>query len=345
MGGPRLKVLVLGFVSALALALAGSAVALDISHCKCEHDRWAEAASGIVCPAGPAGWVLGGSGWATAGAGIDGRYVRTPLSVLDAGARAGGDQAQVECNYMSRTSEGSRLVVLVRYAVPESLNPFADFFVGCKTNRMGIGAPTGPKPWDARDRIFRVVSDVSWSYATFIDGLSQLRGGSDVRGFEQVARTMLKSAEPVAHNCQLSKEAVPIGSYWLFGFDASVKHKGLTTTGAGTGSFSSTPSSSGVTSVIGGLRAEKMSLTISRGTKRIGVITFRVLSPVWFKYSSYGAELKIAVRVSASSYKPCAAGAKGTLTLSTNTNAAALQICGRAMLRGDGTTNPYLDKP
>jgi hypothetical protein len=327
-------------ISVCALALGGAAVAADISNCQCDSDPFAVAAAPIVCPAGPPGWLLGGNGWATGGGGIDGRFVLTPRTVIEGALLYGGTQAQVECNYESRSTAGNHLVVLVRYALTRSFNPYADFFIGCKTNKMGIGGPTGPQPWDSVARTYRVLSDVSWSYGTFIDYYNELSSG-DVGRFEDVARTMLKSAEPVAHNCDLKLVPTAPQQVWFFAFNANVKNNGLTTTGGSSGSFATRPNDRGGTGELGALKARAIVLKISRGSKTVGAVAIKITGPKSFTYS-YGAELKALVRVTSSSYLPCHQGATGTLTVSTNTGLATLQVCHRNLLAGTGDINAHI---
>jgi hypothetical protein len=229
------------------------------------------------------------------------------------------------------------LIVLVRYALPKSFNPYADFFIGCKTNRMGIGGPTGPKPWDTKDRTYRVLSEKSWSYATFIDSYAELKG-EEPAAFAAIARTLLKRAEPIAHDCKLALVPTAPQKYWIFGFDARVKSNGLTTTGGTSGSFMTRPNEQGGTGELGQLKARKIVLRIREGQKLVGSVTLRVTQPLSFEHS-YGAELRARVKVTATTYAPCNKGATGTLMISTRTGTASLQICDRNMIQGTGNTN------
>jgi hypothetical protein len=296
-------------------------------------------AATIACPSGPPGWPLGGSGWATLGGGVNGRFVLTPRTVLvgpDMTIAVGGTQVQVECNYQAGGREVDHIVVLVRYALPRSFNPYADFYIGCKTNRMGIGGPTGPKPWDTKDRTYRVVSDKSWSYATFIDSYALLKS-NEAAAFSAIARTLLKSAEPVAHDCKLALVETGPQNLWSFSFNANVKSKGLTTTGGTSGTFMTRPNEQGGTGQLGQLRAEPIVLKIRKGSKVVGNVTLLVTQPLSFKYA-YGYELRAEVKVAATTYPPCKKGATGTLMVSTNTGGATLQVCGRNVIQGTGST-------
>ena len=307
-------------MSFLALALPADSVA----------DPYADAASVITCPSGPSGWFVP--------PGSDGRYVLTPLTTTANTGAYGGTQVNVDCTYW--THQGGRRTVTVRYALPNDFNPFADFYIGCKSNKMGIGGPTGPKPWDNHDRLYRVLSDTSWSYATFFDAYGQLQG-NEVGTFEAITRTMLKSAEPVAHNCGLKLVETAPQILWTFGFNANVQSNGLTTTGGTAGTFMTRPNQNGGTGALGELKAGVIVLKISRGSKPVGSVTLRVTDPVSFTYS-YGAELRALVQVSTSTYAPCHNGATGTLTVSTNTRKATLQVCHRNLIQGTGDTNAHI---
>jgi YD repeat-containing protein len=311
--------------SCLALALPASSVA----------DPYADAASVITCPAGPSGWYVP--------PGTDGRYVLTPLTVSggdvnEAPMAYGGSQVNVDCTYW--THQGGRLTVSVRYALPNDFNPFADFYIGCKTNTTGIGGPTGPMPWDNQGRLYRVLSPSSWSYATFYDAYAQLQG-NEVGAFEAITRTMLKSAEPIAHGCSLTLAPTAPTTLWAFGFDANVKSGGLTTTGGTTGTFVTSPNQNGGVGTLGQLKANDFVIRVAQGSRQVGAVTIRVTQPVSFKYS-YGAVLRALVQVSSSTYAPCHVGATGTLIVSTNTSTATLQVCHRNLIQGTGSTNAHI---
>jgi hypothetical protein len=77
---------------------------------------------------------------------------------------------------------------------------------------------------------------------------------------------------------------------------------------------------------------------MTRGSKSVGSVTYTITGPKSFKYS-YGAELQALVRVTKSTYAPCHVGATGTLTVSTNSRTAVLQVCHQNMIAGTGTTN------
>jgi hypothetical protein len=313
------------FASCMALALPASSVA----------DPYADAASVITCPAGPAGWFVP--------PGTEGRYVLTPLTVSggdenEAPEAYGGSQVNVDCTYW--TQQGGRLTVSVRYALPIDFNPYADFYIGCKTNTMGVGAPTGPQPWNNQQRLYRVLSNVSWSYATFYDAYDQLQG-SDITSFEAITRQMLKDAEPIAHTCALNLQATAPQTLWTFGFDANVKNAGLTTTGGTSGTFFTRPNVNGGTGQLTQLKAVDIVLTMSHGSKKVGAVTLHVTQPVSFTYS-YGAVLRALVQVSASTYAPCRFGATGTLTVDTNTQTATVQVCHRNLVEGTGSTNAHI---
>jgi hypothetical protein len=313
-------------VCASLVALVGPAVS--------SADIYADEASVIACPPGPAGWSVP--------PGPDGRFVLTPLSLTSQTATTnvayGGTQVNVDCTYVS--SAGGRLTVTVRYALPKNFNPFADFYIGCGTNKTGIGGPTGPKPWDTKDRQYRILSPVAWSYATFFDFYAQLKP-DEVGAFESIARTMLKSSESVAHDCNLKVEPTPPQVLWSFGFNANVTNAGVKTTGGTTGSFLTRPNQAGGTGSLGSLSADDIVLKLTKGKKSIGSVTLKVTSPVSFKYS-YGATLRALVEVKSSTYTPCRTGATGTLIVSTNTRTATLQVCHRNLIQGNGTLEPRI---
>jgi len=296
-------------------------------------DQYADAASVITCPSGPAGWSVP--------PGTEGRFVLTPLTSINqtetAGITYGGTQVNVDCTYVSNVG---RLTVTVRYALPKNFNPFADFYIGCGTNKTGIGGPTGPKPWDTKDRLYRVLSPVAWSYATFFDYYALLKP-NEVGSFESIARTMLKASEPVAHDCNLKLEPTAPQVLWTFGFDANVTNAGVKTRGGTTGSFITKPNQAGGTGALGSLNAEPIVLKLTQGRKSMGSVTLHVTGPVSFKYS-YGATLRALVEVSSSTYAPCHKGATGTLIVSSNTRTVTLQVCHRNLLKGTGSLDPKI---
>jgi hypothetical protein len=330
-----------GAILACALGFAVPAVAA-------EPDPDKAAAEVITCPPGPPGWPLGGNGFSTAGdasagaGGVNGRAVITPRTVLvgpDMTIAVGGNQVQVECNYQKGGRSVDHIIVLVRYALPRSFNPYADFYIGCKTKGS---VATMSKPWDIKDRVYRVVSSKSWSYATFSDPYAVLEG-NEAAGFQAIARTLLQRGEPVAHDCKLAlKETGPL-SLWTFGFNANVKNNGLTTTGGTLGTFTTRPNPQGGTGQLGHLNAHPIVLKIRKGSKLVGTVTLLVTQPLSFKYS-YGFELRAEVKVTATTYAPCKKGATGTLMISTITRAATLQVCGRNVIQGTGTTRPQLSE-
>ena len=196
-----------------------------------------------------------------------------------------------------------------------------------------------PKPWDNTERLYRVLSPTSWSYATFYDAYARLQC-NEVGAFEAITRTMLKSAEPVAHNCNLALTATA-PTLWTFGFDAKVTNNGLTTTGSTTGTFVTRPNENGGIGSLTQLKASNIVGKVSHGSKQVGAVTIRVTQPVSFKFS-YGAALRALVQVSSSTYAPCHTGPTGTLTVSTNTRTATLQVCHRNLIEGTGNTNAHI---
>ena len=159
-------------------------------------------------------------------------------------------------------------------------------------------------------------------------------------GFEAIARTMLKGAEPVAHDCKLKlAETAPL-KLWRFGFNANVKNDGLTTTGGTNGTFMTRPNERRNRSARPA-QGQRHRAQDPQGLEagRLGHAPRH--RPLSFKYS-YGVELRAEVKVTATTYAPCSKGATGTLMVSTNTRTATLVVCGRNMIQGTGYTAPNI---
>jgi hypothetical protein len=114
----------------------------------------------------------------------------------------GSDQVTVYCSYFAGAGR-RHIIVDVEYALPSDLDPLYDFFVGCASQDFAARLPNGAYAWNVRDRLYRVPSSNSWSYATFYD-LGHHLAARDVPAFERIARTLLRSAGPAAHPCTLS---------------------------------------------------------------------------------------------------------------------------------------------
>jgi hypothetical protein len=308
-----------------ALLLAAAAVAAGGAS-GAAADPYADAAAGIVCPAAPSGW--------TNPAGDGGRFVLTPLTLAGDDGAYGGDDVEVDCGYF--TSGGKHLMVGVRYALPQDPNPFADFDIGCTLNDFAAGVPTGAYGWNTTDRVYRVVGEERWSYATFYDFLGQL-APSDVGAFEAIARTMLRSAEPNAHECGVAHlgQAVALSSSWAFGFDVTSNANGGATHATGEGTFALRANPNGGTGTLLDLRAQPLDVTLTAKGSRPRTVELRVVAPRDFR-SSYGATFHARVAVAASTFPPCRAGAAGTLTVSTSAGYVRLDVCGRRLVQAGG---------
>jgi len=310
----------------MLLVLLGG-LALTSAPAGASADPYADQAQAIGCPSGPSGWTV------PAGTG---RAVLTPLTNTgtDDGAPLlyGGYAVEVDCHYF--TGAGEHLEVSVRYALPIDINPFNDFDIGCTVNDFAAGVPTGAYGWNTKDRVYRVVGETSWAYATFYDYLGQL-GDTDVSPFEAAARSMLKAAQPIAHQCVLAGNGKPVDiqTIWDFGFDAQTSSGGVTSTAAATGSFVTKPSSTGIEGVLGAVHASDIRLVVKRGGKT-HAMTIRIGDPLGFQYG-YVDTLRTAVTVVASNDPVCRAGSTGTLAVSSLPQ-VSLKVCGRVYLKGAG---------
>ncbi len=311
---------------AILIAAVIGAVAAPLSPAA-SVDPYASAAANVPCPASPAGWFN------PAGAG--GRFVLTPLDVPgDDGEYGGSDVEEVDCGYY--TNAGKHLIVAVRYALPRDPNPFADFNIGCTVNDLAAGVPTGAYGWNTTDRVYRVVSEQRWGYATFRDFFGQL-APTDVAGFEAIARSMLHASEPNAHECGVAHlgQAVALRSDWGFGFDVTAIANGGTTHATGEGTFAIRANPDGGTGTLLDLRAQPITVTVTAKGARPRSVTIRLVVPRDFRSSS-GAVFHARVAVTASTLPVCHVGAAGTLTVSTDTDSVRLDVCGRRLLDAGG---------
>jgi hypothetical protein len=311
---------------AFLIAAAAAAVAAS-SAPGASVDPYANAAANVVCPAAPTGWFNP--------AGPGGRFVLTPLDVPGEGGEYGGsDIEEVDCGYF--TSAGKHLIVDVRYALPRDPNPFADFNVGCTLNDLAAGVPNGAYAWNTTDRVYRIVSEQRWSYATFHDFFGQL-APTDVAGFQAIAGSMLHASEPNAHECGLAHlgQAVATRSDWAFGFDVTATANGATTHATGEGAFAVRANPEGGTGTLLDLRAQPIAVSVTAKGAKPRSVTIRVVAPRDFR-SSGGATFHARVAVTASTLPVCRVGALGMLTVSTDTDSVRLDICGRRLLDADG---------
>ena len=302
---------------------AGTAIA--------SNDPYADQAAAIACPAPPSGWA------APAGS----RDVLTPYSALSSGQdpsqMIGAPVVQVNCRYVA--SAGRRdLLVSVRYALPADINPWNDFYIGCSSLPRRQPPSTAAKPWNARDRVYRIVGSKTWSLATFDDSLGALQP-QDVGRFEAMTRSMLKAAQPLAHNCKLAGNggAVGLTSDWVFSFAARTSSGGVTSSATTSGTFVTTAGTTSSNGAISSLRASDFRLSVAgRGTR--GWIGLHVGDALGFTHA-YDSTLKAQVVVTGSSDPKCRRGSTGTLTVTVPSLGPAqlsLDVCGATYLAGKG---------
>ena len=317
-----------------------SLLALSGGTASASHDPYLDQAEKIACPAGPSGWV---SPPESAG----GRIILTPLTAIvqpeDPTMFFGAPVVQVDCVY--RAQDGKDFDVTVRYALPIDINPWNDFYIGCTVTGHPQNVATGPHAWDIRNRIYRVVGAKTWSLATFIDDLGQLRAG-DVSRFEAIADYLLKAAQPFAHDCNLAGNGGPveIKSIWTFSFKANTTAGGITSTAGTTGSFVTTPNTSGTgAGVISNLFANDFRLKVTGGGEPRW-LAIHVAGPIEFRHG-YGSLLRAHLVVLASNDTRCGKGATGTLLLSLQYLTAPrveVKVCGRTYLAGKGEVSAQM---
>jgi hypothetical protein len=307
---------------------------------RADPDPFRDQAQRIACPAAPPGWSIPPGD--ETGDGQGGREILTPLTVVPESGPYGGDAVEVDCDYFAAGNRHLR--VGVRYALPVDPNPINDFYFGCSASALSAGLPNGGFAWNAHDRIFRVVGSSTWSVATFYDFLQVLRG-DEVTRFEAVTRELLGRSAPAAHGCPAPGSAGPVATrtIWDFGFALRVTSKGVTTRGGTEGSFVTTASPAGGPGVISRLSASEIVVaTTPKGARRAQSTTIRIGRPLDFQ-ARYGATLRAAVQVVASTYPPCRVGATGTLTVSTMRFVVQLDVCGRNLVQGDGPVSMHID--
>jgi hypothetical protein len=325
-------------VTRLVLVLV-SVLALGAAPASASGNPYLDQAETIVCPAAPSGWFNPADA-------AGGRTFLTPLTpvVQPDGPTEffSAPVVEVVCHY--RTTGGKDLQVSVRYALPIDLNPWNDFYIGCTVTGHAQNAATAPRAWNDRDRIYRVVGEKTWSLATFIDDLRQV-SAPDVPRFEAIANSMLRAAQPFAHDCKLAGGGGPVDieSLWTFSFDAKTSSAGVTSSGKTTGSFITTADASGGSvGAISHLSASNFRLRLSGRLK--GSLELHVGDPIDFHHS-YGSVLRARLRVLASTEKGCGKGASGTLLVSVQyltPPSVAVQICGHSYLDGRGQVSAQL---
>jgi hypothetical protein len=311
-------------------------------------DPYADAASVIACPPGPAGWSVP----ATPG----GRVVEDPLTPNPVSPRQlwGGDQFNLDCNY--QTSTGGRLKLTVRYALPTiAFNPVSDFDFGCTASHSPVAGANATVLWNTKTRLYRVVSSKAWVYATFTDPYRQL-SSSNVTVFESATRQMLAHAQPLAHKCPITLAPQALVTLWTYGFNARIANNGLTTTGTFSGTFLATSQPAGGLGAVSQLRAPDFGLQVTNGSTSLGSVAVGLSQPQ-FQNGVFTAQVAIGA---ASTYPPCAWKTQtpgpnggtivtqvanqptGTLTINANQGTVTLQACGQDLLAGTGQYNLYI---
>jgi hypothetical protein len=205
---------------------------------------------------------------------------------------------------------------------------------------------TAAHAWNDRDRVYRVVGAKTWSLATFIDDLGALRK-ADVSRFEAMTKTMLRAAQPFAHDCKLPGNGGPVNvkSIWTFSFDAQTTSAGVTSSGRSSGTFVTTARTSGDSvGTISNLFGADFRLRVtSKGTTRS--LAIHVGAPIDFRHG-YGLALRTHVVVTASNDPGCRKGSKGTLLVSLQSLTpprVAVTVCGHTYLDGKGRVTARLE--
>ena len=313
---------------------------LSVATASASSDPYRDQAEKIACPSAPQGWFNPPES-------EGGRKILTPLTAVaqtdDPTVFAGAPVVQVDCHY--RTTAGKDLQLSVRYALPIDLNPYNDFYVGCTVTGHPQSVATAGHAWSDRERIYRVVGAKTWSLATFIDDLGQLRS-DDVPRFEAMTNAMLKAAQPFAHDCKLAGNGAPVDlkSIWTFSFDVKTTSAGVTSSAKGSGSFVTTASSGGAVGAISSLSATNFRLKVtSKGTTRwLGI---HVGAPLEFRHG-YGSLLRANLVVSGSTDPGCRKGSTGTLLVSLQSLTpprVALRVCGHVYLDGKGRVRAQIE--
>ena len=298
-------------------------------------DPYRDQAETIPCPAAPAGW-------SNPSESEGGRTILTPLTPLASGLDPtvlfGAPIVELACYY--RTADGKQLQVSVRYALPIDINPWNDFYIGCTALGRQQPIATAAKPWNSRDRVYRVVGVNTWSLATFVDDLKEL-GPNEVPRFEAITNAMLRAAQPFAHDCKLAGNGAPVDltSLWTFSFDVQTTSAGVTSSASSSGSFVTTANTAGsAVGTIRDLRASDFRLELTgRGKPRW--LTIHVGAPIEFQHT-YGSLLRTQVAVTASNDAGCRKGSTGTLLVSLQQltpPSVVVQVCGHAYLDGTGS--------
>jgi hypothetical protein len=298
-------------------------------------DPYAVQADKVSCPTPPKGWSNVPSA----------RSVLTPNTISPDGNLIlyfAAPIVEIVCVY--RTPAGKDMDLRVRYDLPIDVNPWNDFDIGCTSTHPPAAPSIAAKAWNDRQRVYRIIGVHTWSLATFIDNLKQLKP-TDVPRFETMAKLMLKGVQPFAHGCSLAGggKAVAVKSLWTFSFDAHGTSGGVTSTGSTSGSFSTAVGPDGTAGAISNLSAPNFQLRAT-GHGKSTVLSIRLGSPIAFSHG-YGAALKTQVVVAASNDAACKTGSKGTLLVSTpylSSPTVKLEVCGHSYLDGKGSVTAFI---
>jgi len=247
----------------------------------------------------------------------------------------------VTCTY----KQDSRHIVSVQaeYALPTNLNPYADFYFGCKQRRK--------QDWDNVHRLFFVSGEKSWSYVTFTDPGRELPN-ADVPRFETIAKSMLESVEPLAHSCELNTTTpTTVRQEYLFTFEFLVTADrfrafggvGMRTPLIPDGVFAATyagPTST-VQSKIISVKTDPFHVSVTDGGKHYA-LRLSLEPGSSFVQRPPKQTLQFGVKVMSSNYPKCRAGEHGSLTIKadnrlTRANSPAtvrLALCGSRFGQG-----------
>ncbi len=287
-------------------------------------------ANSIACPNAPSGWTLP--------AGPGGRWVVSPNpseASPDSGDLPVDNEVDLSCSYFN--ADGKPLVVNTAYALPSDINPWSDFDFGCTSvNHVPGYLPVTGFPWDTQHRVYFTLSSKSWSFAEFQDPYNLLTS-DDVGPFEAITNTLLSSAQPAAHDCQLAGGGEPtaIDPPWLFSFKVTGTSNNVSISGGSRGSFLTAPSKTDPTGVISQLQATDIFVKATpKGAQKAQRITIRIGAALGFR-AFYTKTLEAEISVISSSYAACPKGSTGTLVVTSDpAPAVVFNICGNLLPAG-----------
>jgi hypothetical protein len=298
-------------VSALLLLAAGLAASAV-----------AVGATSFACPAAPSGWTPASGG----------------AQFWGPDQNPGADTERITCSYLNTKGEG--IGVVVNFALPTDLNPIDDFYYGCN----GLGAVA----WTHTQRVYQLTSATHWMDANFSDPY-HLTPAGQVTQFEDMARLMLATAQPLAHACSVKVAPTPALAGWLFDFEFALTGKttyafgGIGTHVPAQGKIAGVPSypipdgsfqtkGSAQHPTVATVSAPVVALSVVTGsTKR--TVTIKLVSAIRFSFTEVQtgqqavAALLLQVRVVHSTLAACPVGSQGTLELSTVPASVSLKLC------------------